>query len=148
MPSFFQNPRITYLIMNTSPENKFVQSLSRVWLCNLMDSSTPGFPVHRQLTVCSNSCPLNRWCHPTISSSVDTSPPALNLSQQQGLFQCQLFPSGGQSIGASAHISPSNEYSGLIYLSTDRSPCCPRDFQESSPAPQFESINFSAQPCL
>ena len=30
-----------------------------------------------------NSYPLSRWCHPTISSS----PPALNLSQHQGLFQ-------------------------------------------------------------
>ena len=37
----------------------------------------------------SNSCPLSRWCHPTISSSVilSPSPPALNLSQHQGLFQ-------------------------------------------------------------
>ena len=31
-------------------------------------------------------------------------------------------------------ISPSDEYSGLI------SPCSPRDFQESSPTPQFKSI--------
>ena len=37
--------------------------------------------------VSSNSCPLSRWCHPTISSSVVPSPPALNLSQHQGLFQ-------------------------------------------------------------
>ena len=33
-------------------------------------------------------------------------------------------------------ISPSNEYSGLV-----GSPCSPRDFQESSPTPQFKSIN-------
>ena len=31
-----------------------------------------------------NSCPLSRWCHPSISSS---SPPAFNLSQHQVLFQ-------------------------------------------------------------
>ena len=31
--------------------------------------------------VCSNSCPLSQWCHPTISSSVTPSPPALSLSQ-------------------------------------------------------------------
>ena len=37
--------------------------------------------------VYSNSCPLNQWCHPTISSSVSPSPPALNLSQHQGLFK-------------------------------------------------------------
>ena len=40
-------------------------------------SPTPG--VH------SNSCPLSRWCHPAISSSVAPSPPAFNLSQHQGI---------------------------------------------------------------
>ena len=38
------------------------------------------------LWACSNSCPLSRWCHPTISSSVTPSPPAFNLSQHQCLF--------------------------------------------------------------
>ena len=33
--------------------------------------------------VCTNSCPLSRWCHPTTS----TSPPTFDLSQHQGLFQ-------------------------------------------------------------
>ena len=37
--------------------------------------------------VCSNSCPLSRWCHPTISSLSSPSSPAFNLSQHQGLFQ-------------------------------------------------------------
>ena len=51
-------------------------------------------PQHTRLScpslsprVCSNLCPLCQWCHPTISSSVTPSPPALNLSQHQGLFQ-------------------------------------------------------------
>ena len=35
----------------------------------------------------SNSCPLSRWCHPTISPSVVPSPPTFNLSQHQGLFE-------------------------------------------------------------
>ena len=35
--------------------------------------------------VCPSSCPMNWWCHPTISSSVV--PPAINLSQHQDLFQ-------------------------------------------------------------
>ena len=35
----------------------------------------------------SNSCPSSQWCHPSISSSVDPSPPAPNPSQQQSLFQ-------------------------------------------------------------
>ena len=44
----------------------------------------------------------------------------------------------------SISISPSNEYSGLISIRTDWSPCSPRDSQESSPTPQFKSINSSA----
>ena len=43
-------------------------------------------------------------------------------------------------------ISPSNEYSGLISFSITLvgSPCSPSDSQESSPTPQFKSINSSA----
>ena len=43
-------------------------------------------------------------------------------------------------------FSPSNEYSGLIPFKDGLvgSPCSPRDSQESSPIPQFRSINFSA----
>ena len=41
--------------------------------------------------VCSNSCSLSWWCHPTMSSSVTSSPLALNLSQHQGLFQWVSF---------------------------------------------------------
>ena len=42
-------------------------------------------------------------------------------------------------------ISPSNEYSGLIFFKMELvgSPCRPRDSQESSPRPQFKSINSS-----
>ena len=46
----------------------------------------------------------------------------------------------------SFNISPSNEHPGLISFSMDRlvgSPCSPRDSQESSPTPQFKSINSS-----
>ena len=39
------------------------------------------------LKVCPSSCPLNWWCHPTISSSVTLFLSAFNLSQHQGLFQ-------------------------------------------------------------
>ena len=42
-------------------------------------------------------------------------------------------------------ISPSNEYSGLIFFRFDwfLSPCSPRDSQESSPTPQIRSFHFS-----
>ena len=40
-------------------------------LCNFMDCSTPGFPVHHQLPgAYSKSCPSSWWCHPTITSSI------------------------------------------------------------------------------
>ena len=39
------------------------------------------------LVMCSNSCPLNQWYYLNVSSSTAPSPFALNLSQNQGLFQ-------------------------------------------------------------
>ena len=66
---------------------------------------------------CSNSCPLSRWCHSTISASTVPSPPALNLSQNQGLFQ--WVSSSHQVTKVSFSISPSKEYSGLISFRMD-----------------------------
>ena len=57
-------------------------------------------------TVYSNSCPLNRWCHPTISSSVVPFSSHLPSFPASGSFQMsQFFTSGGQSIRASASAS-------------------------------------------
>ena len=60
----------------------------------------------------------------------------------------QLFTSGAQSIGASASASvlAMNQSFRTDFLQNGLvgSPCCPRDSQESSPTPQFESINSSA----
>ena len=61
-------------------------------------SPTPG--VHP------DPCPLSRWCHPTISSSVIPSSYCPQSFQASGSFQMsQLFASGGQSIGVSASKS-------------------------------------------
>ena len=52
------------------------------------------------------SCPSSQWCHPTISSSVVPSSSCLLSFLASGSFQMsQFFPSGGQSIGASASAS-------------------------------------------
>ena len=69
----------------------------------------------------SNSCPLNRWCHPTISSPVVPFSSCLQSFPASGSFPVsQLFASGGQSIGSfSFSISPSSEYSGLISFRMD-----------------------------
>ena len=54
----------------------------------------------------SNSCPLGRWCHPTISSSVFPFSSSLQSFPASGSFQVnQFFASGGQSIGVSASES-------------------------------------------
>ena len=56
--------------------------------------------------VCSNSCPLSQWCHPTISSSVTPFSSCPQSFPALGSFtMSQLFASGGQSIGASASVS-------------------------------------------
>ena len=102
-------------------------------------SPTPG--------VYSNSSPLSRWCPTTISSSVVPfffhfqSFPASGSSQMS-----QLFTPGGQSIGVSASTSvlPMNTQDWSPLGWTGWSPCSPGDSQESSPIPQFKSINSSA----
>ena len=73
-------------------------------LCDPMDCGTPGFPVLHCLPVCSNSCPLSRWCHLTISSSVSLFSSCLQ-SFPASFPVNWLFASGGRSIRASASAS-------------------------------------------
>ena len=99
----------------------------------MSNSLQPHGPQHARLPcpsttprVYSNSCPLSRWCHPTISSSVipfcshlQTFPPSRSFQMSQ------IFTLGGQSIGvsASASVLPMNTqdwfplgWTGLISL--------------------------------
>ena len=56
--------------------------------------------------ICSNSCPLSGWCHPTISSSVIPFSSCLQSFPASGSFLMSwLFASGGQNIGVSASAS-------------------------------------------
>ena len=75
-------------------------------LCNPMDCSMPGLPVHHQLPEFTQSRPSSRWCHPAISCSVvpfSSCPQSLPAS---GSFpMSQLFTWGGQIIGVSASAS-------------------------------------------
>ena len=91
--------------------------------------------------VCSNLSPLSRWCFLTIwfsanlfSSCPQSFPVSVSFSVSW------LFTSGDQSTGisASATILPVNIQNWFPFGLT------PRGFQESSPVPQFESINFLA----
>ena len=75
-------------------------------LCNPMNHSMPGLPVHHQLLESTQT--HVHWVSDAIQPShplSSPSPPALNLSQHQGLFKSVSFASGGQSIGISASTS-------------------------------------------
>ena len=92
---------------------------------------------------------IELWCHPTISSSVIPFSSCLQSFPASGSFQMsQFFASGGQSIAQSIQLQ---HQSFQWIFRTDfledwlvGSPCSPRDSRESSPTPQFKSINSSA----
>ena len=128
-----------------------VQSLSLVWPNPLQ----PHGLKHARLLwtlpppgVCSDSHLLSRWFYLTISSSAALFSFSLqSFPASESFPKCQLFASGSQSVGvsASASVLPMNIHdwfslvvNWLVWSS------CPRDSQESSPAPQFESINSLA----
>ena len=86
--------------------------------CSVMsDSETPWTAAHQASLSITNSqsllklCPLSRWCHPTISSSVFPFSFHFQSFPASGYFQMsQFFASGGQNIGvsASASLLPTN----------------------------------------
>ena len=92
----------------------------------------------------SNSCALSRWCHPTISSSAT-------------FFCLPSFPASGSFpwVGSLHQVAKVLELqlqhqsfqwiprTGLLQNGLVGSPCSPRDSQESSPTPQYKSINSS-----
>ena len=121
-------------------------------LCEPMDLQHARIPCPSlSLGICSNSCPLNRWYHPTISSSVTPFSSCPYSFLASGSFPIsRFFTSGGQSIGVSALASvlPMNiqdwsfmiDWFDLLAI---------QGTLESSPAPQLESINsLGAQPSL
>ena len=72
-------------------------------------------------------------CHPLLLPSI--------FSTLGSFLMLQFFSSGGQSTGASASVLPVNIQNCFLLGLTGWSPCIPRDSQESSPTPQFKSIN-------
>ena len=117
-------------------------------LCDPMNHSTPGFPIHHQLpeftqTHIHRVSDAIQLSHPLQSPS----PPAPNPSQHQSLFQ---------QVNSSHEVAKVLEFQ-LQHHSFQRtprahllqdglvgSPCSPRDSQESSPTPQFKSISSLA----
>ena len=116
-------------------------------LCDPVDCSTPGFPVLHHLPEFDQI--HVHWVHDAIQPShtlSPSSPSVLNLSQHQDLFQwlgslC-WYPSIGAS--ASASVLPMNIHGWFPWELIDLISLLSKDSQESSPTPQFKSINSLA----
>ena len=117
-------------------------------LCNPMNHSTPGLLVHHQLPEFTQTH-IHR-VRDTIQPShtlSSPSPPAPYPSQHQSLFQ---WVSSSHEVAKvlefqlQHHSLQRNSRADLLQNGLVGSPCSPRDSQESSPTPQFKSINSSA----
>ena len=136
---FFKPPSQRYL--QWSPSRQLLLLLY-VQLLNVYDSLRPQGLQHTRLPcpspspgVCSNSCLLSRWCHPTISSChpflLPSIFPSIRVFSNE-MALCIRWPKSW-----SFSISPSNEYSVLISFRIDWSDLlAEKDPQESFPAPQ------------
>ena len=121
------------------------QSCPTLW--DPMVCSTPGFPVHHQLPEFTQT--HIRWVNDAIHPShplSSPSPPTFNLSQHQDLFK---WISSSQQVAKVLEFQLQHQSFQWIFR-TDflkdglvGSPCRLWDSQESSPTPQFKSINFS-----
>ena len=117
-------------------------------LCDPMDCSTWALPVHHQLLESTQTHThwvgdTNQPSHPLSSPS----PPAFNLSQNQGLFKWVSPPHQVSKLLEFQLRHQSFQWTpraDLLQNALAGSPCSPRDSQESSPTPQFKSINSSA----
>ena len=123
----------------------WIQLLSFNWKsrpapCNPMDCSTPGFPILHYLPEFAKT-----HVHGVIDAIQPShllsipSPPAFNLSQHRGFSNESALSIRWPNIGVSASVSV------LPMNIQGWSPCSPRDSQESSPAPQFESLSSQNQ---
>ena len=116
-------------------------------LCDPMNCSTPGLPVHHQLpgftqTHVHRVSNAIQPSHPLSSPS----PPAPNPSQHQSIFQ---WVSSSHEVTKVLDFQLQHQSfqrtprTDLLLDGLVGSPCSPRDSQESSPTPQFKSINSS-----
>ena len=109
-------------------ERRWTRKDSVQFSCSVVsDSLWPHGLQHARLScpsptsgACSNSCSSSRWCHPTISSSVIPFSACLQSFPASGSFLesalCIRWP---KYWSFSFSISPSNEYSGLIFFRMD-----------------------------
>ena len=132
---------MVFLKKEFKPSVSSVQSLSHVWLF-----ATPGTTARQASLSITNSQSLLKLMsielvmpsHPLLSPS----PPAPNPSQHQSLFQW-VNSSHEVAFQLQHHSFQRNPRADLLQNGLVGSPCSPRDSQESSPTPQFKSLNSS-----
>ena len=96
----YYNSIIIMVVVNTVVSDFF-------WLLGMQHAKLPCPSLSPR--VCSHSCPLSHWCHPTVSSSVTCFSSCPQSFPVSGSFPMSwLFTSGSQSIGASASVLPMN----------------------------------------
>ena len=122
-----------------------VWSLSRVRLCDPMNRSMPGLPVHNQFPEFTQT--HVHWVSDAIQpphALSSPSPTATNPSQHHSIFQ-RINSSNEVAkvleFQPQHHALQRNLRAYLLQNGLVGSPCSPRDSQESSPTPQFKSIN-------
>ena len=124
-----------------------VQMLSRVWLCDPTDCSTPGFPVYHQLLDFIQT--HIHWVGDAIQPSHPLSPllllpsifPSIRVFSNVPVLRIR-WPSIGTS--APASVIPMNTQDWFPLGLTGLISCSPRDSQVFSPKPHFKSIYSSA----
>ena len=146
--SYFSLLRNTCKLRSISHYFSWVQSLSRVWL-----SATTWITARQDSLSITNSQSLLKFmsiesvmpsshlilCHPLLL--LPSIPPSIRVFSNESALHMR-WP---KYWSFSFSISPSNEHPGLISFRMDWLDLwSPRDSQESSPTPQFKSINFSA----
>ena len=108
-----------------------------------MQHEMPPYPSSTP-KACSNSSPSSWWCKPSHPLST-SSPPAFNLSQHQHLLQWVISSYQVAKVLELQHKSFQLIFrTELIYDWLVWSPCSPRDSQDISPTPRFESVKFLA----
>ena len=135
-----------FIKMPSVPFSSVAQS--RLTLSNSMDCSMPALPVHHQLPEFNQT--HVHWVGDAIQPShplLLPSPLSFNLSQHQGLFKWVSSSHQEVKLLEFQLQHQSFQWTFRADLLSDGlvgSPCRPRDSQESSPTPQFKSINSSA----
>ena len=124
-----------------------VPSRGHVWLFAIPWATACQAPLPPPSPhICSDSCPLCWWCYLTILSSAAQLSFAFHLSQHQDLFQWVSF---SHQVAKVMELQLQHKSCQWIFRVDFLKhwlvwpPCSPRDSQESSPTPQFKTINSS-----